>query len=366
MTSATSAGTGICRRMRGWRKLAWAAWGPPSDPQFYGDLDIDAAPMLAFRARTPASEGAQVTVTHLVGRAVAHALHEVPGLRVSISHHRERPCPTTDVFFIVSDPGSEELTGIKVERADEKSAVQVARELRAATAGIRSGDDEAFGRVKRTLDRLPSWAVRPAIRVGSWVASDLELDLPALGIHRRPFGSAMVSSVGMWGVTRAYSPLAAYYRVPVLVLVGAVSPRPVAVEGRVVVRPMVTLTATFDHRYVDGRQAVEFARAVRAYCAAPERFEPAGASVSRISGHHGGQGIQTDHGSREEVAMHAAVGDRLVIRSAHVGQPERDGEIIEVRHEDGSPPYVVRWSDSGHESLVYPGPDAEVQHAQHA
>lgn len=60
--------------------------------------------------------------------------------------------------------------------------------------------------------------------------------------------------------------------------------------------------------------------------------------------------------------MFASVGDRLVVRSNHVDGPVRDGEIIEVRHEDGSPPYVVRWSDSGHEALVFPGPDAEVQH----
>jgi len=60
--------------------------------------------------------------------------------------------------------------------------------------------------------------------------------------------------------------------------------------------------------------------------------------------------------------MFASVGDRLVVRSNHVDGPVRDGEIIEVRHEDGSPPYVVRWSDTGHEALVFPGPDAEVQH----
>jgi hypothetical protein len=60
--------------------------------------------------------------------------------------------------------------------------------------------------------------------------------------------------------------------------------------------------------------------------------------------------------------MHAKVGDRLVIRGHRVGDPVRDAEILEVRHEDGSPPYLVRWSDTGHEGLVYPGPDAEVQH----
>lgn len=64
--------------------------------------------------------------------------------------------------------------------------------------------------------------------------------------------------------------------------------------------------------------------------------------------------------------MFAAVGDRLVVHSTHVDGPVRDGEILEVRHEDGSPPYVVRWSDTGHESLVFPGPDAEVQHFRHS
>lgn len=62
--------------------------------------------------------------------------------------------------------------------------------------------------------------------------------------------------------------------------------------------------------------------------------------------------------------MHALVGDRLVVHSAHVGAKGREGEIVEVRHDDGSPPYLVKWSDTAHESLVYPGPDAEVRHVQ--
>jgi hypothetical protein len=61
--------------------------------------------------------------------------------------------------------------------------------------------------------------------------------------------------------------------------------------------------------------------------------------------------------------MQASVGDRLVVHSAHVDEHVRSGEIIDVRHEDGSPPYVVRWDDDGHEALVYPGPDATVEHA---
>jgi hypothetical protein len=63
--------------------------------------------------------------------------------------------------------------------------------------------------------------------------------------------------------------------------------------------------------------------------------------------------------------MHAAVGDRLVVRSQHLDGPVRDAEILEVRHADGQPPYVVRWSDTGHEALVFPGPDAYIEHHSH-
>ena len=61
----------------------------------------------------------------------------------------------------------------------------------------------------------------------------------------------------------------------------------------------------------------------------------------------------------------ATVGDRLIIRGHRVGEPERDAEIIEVRGPDGSPPFLVRWAGDGHESLVFPGSDAFIQHFDH-
>jgi hypothetical protein len=61
------------------------------------------------------------------------------------------------------------------------------------------------------------------------------------------------------------------------------------------------------------------------------------------------------------VIMEAAVGDRIVVASAMLGGPLRDGEIIEVGSQ-GAPPYLVRWSDDGRETLFFPGPDAHVNH----
>lgn len=58
--------------------------------------------------------------------------------------------------------------------------------------------------------------------------------------------------------------------------------------------------------------------------------------------------------------MQATVGDRLHVHGNIVGQPDRSGEIVEVRGSAGGPPYVVRFDD-GHTGMVFPGPDAVVE-----
>jgi len=59
--------------------------------------------------------------------------------------------------------------------------------------------------------------------------------------------------------------------------------------------------------------------------------------------------------------MKAATGDRLVVKGHTISEPDRDAEILEVHGTDGTPPYLVRWSDDGHVGLVFPGADAVVE-----
>jgi hypothetical protein len=59
--------------------------------------------------------------------------------------------------------------------------------------------------------------------------------------------------------------------------------------------------------------------------------------------------------------MEAKPGDRIVVKGHHIDMPVRDCEVIEVHGEQGGPPYLVRWSDNGHETLFFPGSDAFLE-----
>jgi pyruvate dehydrogenase E2 component (dihydrolipoamide acetyltransferase) len=80
-------------------------------------------------------------------------------------------------------------------------------------------------------------------------------------------GTFTISNLGMFGVEQFVAilnpPQAA------ILAVGATEGRPVARGGEVVVRPMMTLTLTVDHRAVDGAPAADFLRTVKAFLEEP-------------------------------------------------------------------------------------------------
>jgi pyruvate/2-oxoglutarate dehydrogenase complex dihydrolipoamide acyltransferase (E2) component len=257
----------------GWRKVAAATWDLPSDPQIYGDLEIEATNLLAFIQEARSATGVHVTVTHAVGKALAHALGEHPDLNVSLYRGRFRPRDSVDIFFVASVAGGKDVSGVKIVEADRKSVVEIADELARRVERIRAGGDAEVGQSRNVLDTTPFWLLGPLLRLATWLTADKSRDLKRLGLPRQAFGSAMVTSVGMFGVQKAYGPLAPLYRIPILALVSEVIERPVVRDGEIVARPILTVTATMDHRYLDGSHAVRLAQSVRAYLEDPSAFE---------------------------------------------------------------------------------------------
>lgn len=270
-------------RVSTFRRLALAAWGSPRDPTIHGSLELDATAALAYLEELPLRAGGQrATMTHLVGRAVAVALAERPDLNVLIRWQRFYQREDVDVFFQVAlgadhgDPGALDLSGIVVRRADTKSVADIAREFAERVAAVRGDRDPELAGVRRSLGRIPPMLLRPVHAVLDVLQYSFNLKLP--GLPRDSFGSAAITNVGMFGARWAYAPLFPPAHCPIVILVGAITPRPWVIEGedglQVAVRPILPLHATFDHRVLDGVQAARFAARVEQLLLEPAALDP--------------------------------------------------------------------------------------------
>lgn len=236
--------------------MALHAWQRPVDPSVYGFLELDATRALTWIEEARERTGVHVTITHVVGKAVADALATRPDVNAIVRRGRGIWArDQVDVFFQVARDGGEDLLGALVQRADEKDPVAIATELERLSKRVRAHRDPSLDLTASLMQRLPEALVGPAMKAAETLTYDLGIDLRRLGIPYDAFGSVMVTNLGTFGLRTALAPLVPFARTPLVIAVGAVTDTPVAIEGRVEVRPVLSLGVTLDHRILDGYQA---------------------------------------------------------------------------------------------------------------
>lgn len=256
------------------RKLAIATWSSPREGNIYGKIDLDVEEVLRFLDAVREKTDEKVTLTHFVGRALGEVLAAAPGLNGRIAFGRFLPFDTVDLSFLVALEDGKNLAKVKVTEVTDKKVSDIAAHLKARALLLRAGKDSEFEKSKPALRALPTWILRPLVWFTGWLSGALGMSIPALGVTPFPFGSAIITSLGMLGVDEAYVPPTPFARVPLYMMIGAIRERAVVHDGRVTARKMVTLTVTLDHRFIDGFQAGTLAKLMRELFADPWRLEP--------------------------------------------------------------------------------------------
>lgn len=255
------------RNLSSWRRMAAVAWSAPDDPTIYGTIDLDMTEALDFLPKESERTGEHLTVTHLVAKALADTIAEHPECNCVIRRGRIFERDDIDISVLVAVPPDDashdqeaDLSEALVRKADQKSMAEIAREIREGAKKVRKHEDPLLERTKKLFDLMPPAIMGPLLR---WVARlqyDFNLDLSAVGIPNDPFGSAIITSVGVLGISEAFPPLLTFTRVPAILAVGAVENKPGVRDGQVVVVPTMRIAATFDHRVIDGFQGGKLAK----------------------------------------------------------------------------------------------------------
>ncbi|MFZ2879516.1 MAG: dihydrolipoyllysine-residue succinyltransferase, partial [Phototrophicaceae bacterium] len=119
--------------------------------------------------------------------------------------------------------------------------------------------------VLRDADKMSFAAIEQAIKDYAQQAKDGTLSIESL-----MGGTFTITNGGIFGSMMS-TPILNPPQVGILGL-HAIKDRPVVVDGQIVIRPMMYVALTYDHRIIDGREAVQFLVKVKELIEEPEQL----------------------------------------------------------------------------------------------
>jgi hypothetical protein len=255
------------------RKMMISTFGPPDSGMILGTLQLDMTRTKQYIAERRKDPDCHLTVTHIVLRALGVALSKAPSVNGHLVFGKYYPAPTVDVSCLVAVGAGKDLGVCRLPEIDKMNLQDVCNRVRGDANKIRGGKDKGQEDRNKIMSVLPTWVIRLMLNFFGWLGSACGFRIPPVGVEPYMFGSCMVTSVGMMGLDLAFSPITPYSQVPMLVTIGSIMDKAVAINGKVEVRPMLTLTTTIDHRYVDGSEAARMAKNLKAFVEDPSLLE---------------------------------------------------------------------------------------------
>ena len=253
-----------------WRVTSAAIYTTPTDSRVYGTLDIDVTETKKFIDRKRA-EGVKITMVHMATAVLARAMaFDAPEMNCFIRRGAVVGRKHIDVMVPVQVGGDTGVTAAIVRNAHARPVSDIATEIREKAARSRGGEEIKAAQNKYLLNRIPWPLRRPVFRILKWITVDMGIEIRKLGLSAHSFGSFVVSDIGSFGLNTGMTSLMPAAKVPCVIVLGKIEEKPVVRKGEIVIRTILPLTGTFDHRIVDGMQIGKLARGIKRGFRKPE------------------------------------------------------------------------------------------------
>jgi len=252
-----------------WRVTSAAIYTTPTDSRVYGTLDIDVTDAKGFM-KQKREAGTKITMVHLATAVLARAVaFDVPEMNCFIRRGAVVGRQRLDVMVPVA-MGEEGVTSVIIRDAHARTVTSIAEEISGKAQRARAGNESKAAQNKYLLNRIPWPFRRPVFRLLKWITVDMGLEIKALGLSADSFGSFVVSDIGSHGLATGMTALMPAAKVPAVIVLGKIEEKPVVRDGEIVIRTILPLTGTFDHRIVDGAQIGKLARGIKRNFRKPE------------------------------------------------------------------------------------------------
>jgi len=247
------------------RKIAISTWKPQKDATMNAVIAVDMTNALKFIAKE-AENGLKLSPTVVVGKAIALSLEAIPWVNGRIVLGRFVPRDSVDICFLIAVPESKNLGYTTLRNVPKMTFQQIADGLSKSAGSVRKGTDPDFKANMDVARLLPTALMGPLFEFLAFLSNCLGVSfLKPLGVNPHAFGSFTITSVGAFGFEEAYAPQTPWNHHPGLCTVCAIKQQPVVVDdNKIEARPVMKVTFTVDHRYLDGYEASLFMKRFQA------------------------------------------------------------------------------------------------------
>ena len=255
-----------------WRKVASTIYKKPTDSKIYGIVELDVTELEKYVANKR-KEGLKTTLTYILTLIIGRAIREnVPELNTFVKRGKIVQRENVDGMVSVLLPGGQMGT-VKVENADTTTIQELTDKIAKRIRDSRKGDENDTMQSKSLLANIP-WPFRKWLfRLYRTITIDWGISLPGVGLDSNSFGSYVVSNIGTVGLDTGFGSLLPSSNVSLVFILGSILKKPAVVNDEVVPRRIMLLSATLDHRVVDGSHGGLLFRAIKQMAKNPEILE---------------------------------------------------------------------------------------------
>jgi len=252
-----------------WRKVASTIYKKPTDSKIYGTVEIDVTELEKYVA-LKRKEGIKTTLTYLITLILGRGIRqEAPALNTYVKRGKIIQRKQVDATVSVLLPGGQ-MGSVKVENADQLTTDEISNKIGDNIKNSRKGNENDAMQSKSLLAKLP-WPFRNWLfKIYKIITINWGISVPGIGLDSNSFGSYMVSNIGTVGLDTGYASLLPSSNISFVFILGTVEKKPVVVNDEIVIRRVMLLSATLDHRVVDGSHGGTLFRFIKQIAKNPE------------------------------------------------------------------------------------------------
>ena len=238
------------------RRMMFVIMPSRFDGVTYYEAKIDCTELLAYVAESEEKIGAKLT--HVLTAASFIGFASTPRMNRFVSGRRLYQ--RNDIWLSFSmkrgaggDKFSRDaqLATVKLKVAPGETFPELCARINSDVQLNRSGKKTSADKEFQLFDLLPRPVLEPAAHLLRWL--DYFNLLPGFFIEGDPlYTSIYIANLGSIGMGPVYHHLFEYGTCPVFLCAGDIRDEPMAVDGEVVVRPVMRLRFSFDERIADG------------------------------------------------------------------------------------------------------------------